>query len=500
MKPQDPKGYYRVLGVTPTASGEAIKRAFRTVAKECHPDKNADATAAAAFKRLVEAYSVLSDEKHRALYDGRPYEAPRDEARARAADQPSHGQPGGGKTSGGKTGDGKTGDGKAGDGKAGDGKAGRPEPIQCSGCQRPTAQPRHTVFWTVVSAGVTWRRRTEGVYCAACAGKVSLRCSAISAAFGWWGFLGLFWTPISILRNARGGERQETEDAGLLWHNALAFLAQGKLTVAHALARQVAASRSVNSLDAADMLAELHRVGVPRDTPSLVDPWRARSSGMAVQMGLALAAPVLSAAAIAVYGVPTGAFATSAYASALAPLSPAGGSSPASAGREFLKAVAKPGAGEEILRAVTPQRLATCGKLPADGQLLEGRVGDDRIGHQMEITNGADGAAIVKLRDAISDRVRLAFFVSKGGHATVGPLPDGAYHIQYAVGPALAEDCKSLVNIDHAEEYPDTETFRKQVRDGGVVTQSLSYTLSQAAPTGSGVRPQAIARQRFLSD
>lgn len=460
----------------PTASGEAIKRAFRTVAKECHPDKNADATAAAEFKRLVEAYSVLSDERHRALYDGRPYEAPPNDpsehgARAQAQDKANP-----------------------------DGKAARPEPIQCSCCQRPTAQPRHATFWTVVSAGVTWRRRTEGVYCAACAGKVALRCSAISAAFGWWGLLGLFWTPVSILRNARGGERREAEDAGLLWHNALAFLAQGKLTVAHALARQVAGARSANALDAADMLAELHRVGVPRDTPSLVDPWRSRSGGMAVQMGLAMVAPLLSAAAITVYGVPTGAFATQAYASALAPLSPAGGQSPASAGREFLKVVARPGGGEEILRAVTPQRLATCVKLPADGQVLEGRVTDDKLGHQMVVVNGADGASIVKVRDAISDRVRLAFFVSKGGHATVGPLPDGAYHIQYAVGPTLAEDCRSLVNIDHAEEYPDVETFRKQVRDGGLVTQSLSYTLSQAVPTGSGVRPQTIASARFLSE
>lgn len=473
MKRQDPKGYYKVLGVPPTASGDAIKRAFRTVAKECHPDKNADAAAAAAFKRLVEAYSILSDEKHRALYDGRPYAAP--QAEEGAAEQPRASRPA-------------------------DGKPGRPEPIQCSCCQRPTAQPRHATFWTVVSIGVTWRRRTEGIYCAACAGKVALRCSAISAAFGWWGFLGLVWTPILIARNARGGERKETEDASLLWHNALAFLAQGRLTVAHALARQVAAAKSPNALDAADMLAELHRVGVPRETPALVDPWRTRAGGMALQMGLALAAPALSGAAIAVYGVPTGAFATSAYASALAPLSPAGAQSPASAGREFLKVVARPGGGEEILRAVTPQRLATCGKPPPDGQVLEGRVSTDKLGHQIEVANGADGAAIVKLRDAISDRVRLAFFVSKGGHATVGPLPDGAYHIQYAVGPALAEDCKSLVNIDHAEEYPDVETFRRQLRDGGLVTQTLSYALSQAAPVGAGVRPQAIASARFLSD
>ena len=499
MKAHDPKGYYKVLGVTPAASGEAIKRAFRTVAKECHPDQNADVTAAAEFKRLVEAYSVLSDARNRAVYDGRPYDGP-DERRAGGKgdrrqqapppepDRPS--QSGGPAQWGGPSQPGSS------------GKSGRPEPIQCSNCHRPTAQPRHATFWTVVSAGGTWRKRTTGIYCAACAGKVSLRCSAISAAFGWWGFLGVFWTPVSILRNARGGERREEEDAGLLWHNALAFLAQGKLAVAHALARQVASAKSINSLDASDMLAELHRVGVPRDTPSLVDPWRTRSSAMAVQLAMGLAAPVVSALAIAVYGVPTGAFATAAYASALAPIVPS-----SSGGHELLNAVApRPtAAGEQILRAVTPQRLATCGKPPVDGQVLEGRVGDGKPGHQMVVVNGADGASIVKLRDATTDRVRLAFFVTKGGHATVGPVPDGAYHIQYAVGPALGEDCRSLASIDHAAEYPDTETFRKKVGDGGVVTQSLSYTLSAAgaAGTASGsgnVRPQAIASTRFLSD
>ena len=57
-----------------------------------------------------------------------------------------------------------------------------------------------------------------------------------------------------------------------------------------------------------------------------------------------------------------------------------------------------------------------------------------------------------------------------------------------------------IASVGHAEDYPDVETFRKQVRDGGLVTQSLSYTLSQAVPTGSGVRPQSIASARFLSD
>ena len=79
--------YYDLLGVQRGADEAAIKAAYRRLAKECHPDKNADASAAAAFKRLVEAYSVLSDAKNRALYDGRPYE-PEPASRSRGSGPP----------------------------------------------------------------------------------------------------------------------------------------------------------------------------------------------------------------------------------------------------------------------------------------------------------------------------------------------------------------------------------------------------------------------------
>jgi hypothetical protein len=88
--------------------------------------------------------------------------------------------------------------------------------------------------------------------------------------------------------------------------------------------------------------------------------------------------------------------------------------------------------------------------------------------------------------------------VAKGGHAKVGPLPDGDYHIQYAIGADLAEDCRSFTAIDRAAEFPDPDRLQTQYRDGGVVTQTLSYVL-YAAPHGN-VRAQTIDPQRFLSE
>jgi molecular chaperone DnaJ len=63
------KDYYEVLGVNRSASNEEIKRAFRKLAFECHPDRNRDDGAAERFKELNEAYEVLSDPKRRATYD-----------------------------------------------------------------------------------------------------------------------------------------------------------------------------------------------------------------------------------------------------------------------------------------------------------------------------------------------------------------------------------------------------------------------------------------------
>jgi molecular chaperone DnaJ len=64
------KDYYKVLGVKKDASADEIKKAYRTLARQHHPDKNPDnAAAEARFKEVSEAYDVLSDPKTRAEYD-----------------------------------------------------------------------------------------------------------------------------------------------------------------------------------------------------------------------------------------------------------------------------------------------------------------------------------------------------------------------------------------------------------------------------------------------
>jgi molecular chaperone DnaJ len=65
----DKRDYYEVLGVSRSADDDDLKKAYRKLARQFHPDINKDAGAEDRFKEVNEAYDVLSDPDRRAAYD-----------------------------------------------------------------------------------------------------------------------------------------------------------------------------------------------------------------------------------------------------------------------------------------------------------------------------------------------------------------------------------------------------------------------------------------------
>lgn len=64
------RDYYEILGVAKTASDEELKKNYRKIAMQCHPDKNpGDKQAEERFKEAAEAYEVLTDKQKREIYD-----------------------------------------------------------------------------------------------------------------------------------------------------------------------------------------------------------------------------------------------------------------------------------------------------------------------------------------------------------------------------------------------------------------------------------------------
>ncbi|NLE45924.1 MAG: VWA domain-containing protein [Chloroflexi bacterium] len=73
------RNYYEVLGIDPSASQDAVRRAYRAMARRYHPDSRSEASATTIFHEVQIAYSVLSDSDRRRAYDAHLAKSQRDD-------------------------------------------------------------------------------------------------------------------------------------------------------------------------------------------------------------------------------------------------------------------------------------------------------------------------------------------------------------------------------------------------------------------------------------
>lgn len=445
----DPKGYYARLNVAPSANVEAIKAAYRQLAKKLHPDINRDASAKAKFQEILEAYNVLSDPKQRSNYDALRYTNPSPGPREQELD-----------------------------------------PICCTRCGRVTAQPRSTVFYRVVSVlVVTTRTPIQGIFCSECAKKIALQASFITGLFGWWGFpWGPIWTIGSILGNAFGGEYSKDVDDKLVWYNCLAFLSKGKLAISYALAQQARTAKDPDiAINAVKLMDHLRSVGVPPTSPTLRNPWSTKPHLVLAHIALLLALPGLIGLASYQDSMKREFKSVSSAPTYQIPKSV-----------EPPRSLPNPGNAEASRPAPQEVRLPTCPFPPANGQIFVGSFPPAKKGHTIEIENRSSANAIIKIRNANTTRLFASFYVAKGQSASITNLPDGDYRIQYAFGADLGVDCRNFIRVTSAAQFPDIESLRTEYTSTQIIRSRLSYTL-YSVPSGN-VKPQGIDAASFNAD
>ena len=191
---QDPKGYYKILNVSPSASDDEIKIAYRNLAKRLHPDLNPGVDTTAIFQKVNEAYSVLSDPIQRAKY------SKRSESNQNQSYNNNYQQ------------------------EYTKSKESVLEPYRCSACNCVSHKLRHIKYNQVVSYIFGSNTTTIwGVFCERCAAEKIRKASLITGAFGWMSVPGVFHTAFALGRNLTGGRQENSINMEICARQALYY-------------------------------------------------------------------------------------------------------------------------------------------------------------------------------------------------------------------------------------------------------------------------------------
>ena len=191
---EDPKGYYKILNVSPSASDDEIKNAYRNLAKRLHPDLNPGVDTTAIFQKVNEAYSVLSDPIQRAKYSKRVDRNQSQPNNSGHQKEYTHQ------------------------------KESVLEPYRCSACNCVSHKLRHIKYNQVISFIFASNTTTIwGVFCEPCAAARIRKASLITGAFGWMSVPGLFHTAFALGRNLTGGRQENSINMEICARQALYY-------------------------------------------------------------------------------------------------------------------------------------------------------------------------------------------------------------------------------------------------------------------------------------
>lgn len=220
----DSKGYYKILGVPPSATDAQIKKAYRLKAQQLHPDKNLNTNTTARFQLLQEAYNTLKNPKLRALYDSSDHTFYQQEPPKYYRQGPSKRQS-------------KSHDHYHSTASTKNG------PIKCANCGVVSAQPRYVIFYKVRSfLAASQKIPINGIFCAKCGSLISVSASLSTWILGWWNFpWGILWSLQALAINLWGGIRPPHINAIILKQQATYLKKTGNSALAKAVVQQALA-------------------------------------------------------------------------------------------------------------------------------------------------------------------------------------------------------------------------------------------------------------------
>jgi len=185
----DIRGYYRLLGIRPQADGNSVKRAYRKLAKDVHPDRQRlDLGATAKFQRLAEAYETLSNPERRAQYDSASLIASRHEE----------------------------------------------GPLSCARCGVVSPHLRYAIFPYILGFSPAEPcRNFEGVYCPRCAQAKALQAVTITWLAGWWRIpRGPFLSIRALFQILKDDSYPDSQNTDALMQQAAYYLSVGQMGLA----------------------------------------------------------------------------------------------------------------------------------------------------------------------------------------------------------------------------------------------------------------------------